>query len=549
MKNAYPRWIFVVLAALSGCGGGGGSEPSAEPPPPIVEPPVTPPPVTVPSPGNLTGLIVVPPAQHVDGDTNNPEETLRPNNRAMDAQVLPNPFIVSGFVTLDGTGGGDTGSDRFAIFPDWVDYYRVTLNAGQRLRLQIADWLAEERLVNDIDLALYDLQGNLVDESVGLGEFEELVVPASGEYFVGVEVFRGHSNYVLQVSDALAPLTGEQRAPRLSDPIVVGEVVAQIDTTLPTTDMHAQGMLMRSDGMTDDSPVLIQLDAPPLQLARAHSARQQRTQDAGFHISADMAERREYLHRLKQLQATPGIHRAAPNYRRQALTTPNDPLFNQQWHYAQINLTPAWTQSEGEGVIVAVADTGVFLDHDDLRANLIGGYDFISDIANALDGNGIDPNPDDPGDGGRAGESSWHGTHVAGTVAAVTGNGIGIAGVAPRAQIMPIRVLGAFGGTDYDILQGMRYAAGLSNDSGTLPPRRADIINLSLGGPGFNAVAQQVIDAVRAQGVIVIAASGNENTREPSYPASYAGVVSVGAVGRDGGRAPYSNIGPTLDIV
>jgi serine protease len=195
-----------------------------------------------------------------------------------------------------------------------------------------------------------------------------------------------------------------------------------------------------------------------------------------------------------------------------------------------------------------VVDTGVFLEHSELQAKLIDGYDFIQDPARALDGDGIDPNPDDPGDGFVLELSSFHGTHVAGTVGAETNNDFGVAGVSWGAQIMPVRVLGQGGGTSFDVLEGVRYAAGLENTSGTLPPRRADIINLSVGGSPFSQFTQDVYTQVRNAGVIVISAAGNEAVSEPSYPASYEGVVSVSAVGPDKQRAPYSNFGMFVDV-
>jgi serine protease len=241
------------------------------------------------------------------------------------------------------------------------------------------------------------------------------------------------------------------------------------------------------------------------------------------------------------------------NYIHRSLLTPNDAMYSRQWHYPLIRLPQAWDITTGTPVtgqvIVAVIDTGVVLSHPDLDGQLMQGYDFISSTTNALDGDGIDPNADDPGDGLTPGSSSFHGTHVAGTVAASTNNGTGVAGVSWGARIMPLRVLGTQGGTSYDIIQAVRYAAGLPNDSGTLPAQRADIINLSLGSSAFSQSEQSEYTAARNQDVIIIAAAGNDNTRQLLYPASYDGVVSVGAIGLNSAKAPYSNIGTALDVV
>ena len=183
----------------------------------------------------------------------------------------------------------------------------------------------------------------------------------------------------------------------------------------------------------------------------------------------------------------------------QPARVPSDPLYTLQWHYPMIRLPQAWDSTIGSpSVVIAVVDTGVVLTHPDLQGQLVAGYDFISSASRARDGDGIDPDPSDPGDLALGtGASSFHGTHVAGTIGAAsdrpTGE-IGVAGVAWGARVMPIRVLGLQGGTNYDVLQGVRYAAGLPNDSGTVPAQPADVINLSLSGGGFSQVAQDLFD-------------------------------------------------------
>ena len=186
---------------------------------------------------------------------------------------------------------------------------------------------------------------------------------------------------------------------------------------------------------------------------------------------------------------------------------------------------------------------------DNLNEQLAPGFDFIREPAIALDGNGIDGNPDDPGDRFPGG-SSFHGTHVAGTIAAESDNLLGVAGVAWKTDtlIMPLRALGKGGGTLYDVMQAVRYAAGLENDSRKIPPARADVINLSLGGGGFSQAAQDVFTEARSnRGVVIIAAAGNQNIGTPFYPAAYEGVVSVSAVDLAGNPTWYSNFGSTID--
>jgi serine protease len=153
---------------------------------------------------------------------------------------------------------------------------------------------------------------------------------------------------------------------------------------------------------------------------------------------------------------------------------------------------------------------------------------------------------EDPGDLAFGQRSSFHGTHVAGTIGAATNNGGGVAGVAWGVTLVPLRVLGLGGGTSYDVLQAVRYAAGLANDSGTSHP--VDVINLSLGGGGFSSTEQSVYTQARNAGVIVVAAAGNDDSSQLFYPASYAGVVSVSAVDLRLLKAPYSSFGAAVDV-
>jgi serine protease len=237
----------------------------------------------------------------------------------------------------------------------------------------------------------------------------------------------------------------------------------------------------------------------------------------------------------------------------QPLLTPNDPSYAQQWHYFEaaggLNLPPAWDITTGTGVRVAVLDTG-FRPHADLAANLVGGYDFISDPTIAGDGNGRDNNAIDAGDFTAGGRSSWHGTHVSGTIAAVTNNGAGVAGVAFGARVVPVRVLGRGGGTTSDIADAIIWASG-----GTVPgvPANANparVINMSLGGGGAcGTTTRNAIASARSRGTVVVVAAGNSNTNVTNAtPANCPGVVAVAAVGRNGGKASYSNFGTLVDV-
>ncbi len=261
------------------------------------------------------------------------------------------------------------------------------------------------------------------------------------------------------------------------------------------------------------------------------------------------------------LRKDPAVLSVEPNAVMVPLLTPNDTRYPEQWHYSEstggINAVPAWDRATGTGVVVAVIDTGI-VPHNDLNANVLPGYDFVSDAAAARDGNGRDSNPRDEGDWYTAGEcgrttasnSSWHGTHVAGTVAAVTSNALGVAGVAFGAKILPVRALAKCGGTLADIADAIIWSAG-----GTVPgvpanPNPAKVINMSLGGSGScGTTYQAAINTARSLGATVVVAAGNSNVdASGARPANCAGVITVAATTRTGGKASFSNFGAVVDL-
>ncbi|MGR6319532.1 S8 family serine peptidase [Micromonospora soli] len=219
----------------------------------------------------------------------------------------------------------------------------------------------------------------------------------------------------------------------------------------------------------------------------------------------------------------------------------NDPLSAKQWGLRQIHADQAWTTSTGAGVVIAVVDTGVDLSHPDLSGKLVPGATFV-DCGPTSCGNGDWRGPDGTADAG-----DEHGTHVAGIAAAATGNGVGVAGVAPDAKIMPIKVLEAGSGSFADIAAGIRYAA----DHG------AKVVNLSLGAqPGSQALTLTGLEAdvtaaiayAQTKGVAVIAAAGNETAPLCDTPAWEAGALCVTATDRNEVKAWYSNLGVKTDL-
>jgi serine protease len=347
---------------------------------------------------------------------------------------------------------------------------------------------------------------------------------------------------------------------------------------------HATGKAMASyRAMSGDASVLRLLQ--PLSVAEAQVLARTLTQD-------------------------PAVEWAAPDLpvRRFQAVPPDANFAARQWNYLPGNaqfvsaslVTPAstvnfsatggangplaWTITRGNPAVrVAVIDSGVVLSHPDLIANLLPGYDFVS--ADALssapfnaplnfvanDGNGRDPDPTDPGDwitqadvtaypnlcgGAEIGPSSWHGTSMASLIASLWTSvnpnpaGTSLAGLAPEVRIVPVRALGKCGGTTSDVIDAIRWSAGLTVPGVPANANPARIINLSLGttAGACNAAYQTAVNDVLATGAVVVAASGNDGAASVSQPANCTGVIGVTAHAINGDNATYANIGPQIAI-
>ena len=247
---------------------------------------------------------------------------------------------------------------------------------------------------------------------------------------------------------------------------------------------------------------------------------------------------------------------------------PNDPLWSDQWALSDspgvgLNIREAWRYGRGEGVVVAVVDTGI-IRHPEFRGRILPGYDFISSSRSAGDGDGRDSDPTDPGDwlseelirqdgfdeSCEVSDSSWHGTHVAGIIGAAAGNRVGVVGVAPLVRILPVRAIGRCGGTERDLADAIRWSAGIEVSGVPLNTTPADIINLSLGAEApCSDRMQGVVDEVSARGVMIVSAVGNENTDAGTFtPANCLGTLTVSAITSGGQRASYSNYGLFVDL-
>jgi serine protease len=267
----------------------------------------------------------------------------------------------------------------------------------------------------------------------------------------------------------------------------------------------------------------------------------------------------------RRLRLHPDVLAVVPDVRVPlAQVVPNDPGYVWQWHLqessgypAALNMPAAWARTTGSAdTVVALVDSGVRFDHPDLAGRLLAGYDLVSEVEIANDGDGRDADASDPGDwittaeastptyeGCEVMSSSWHGTFIAGQLGAVANNATGVAGVNWNARILPVRVSGKCGALLSDLLDGMRWAAGLPVAGVPANPTPARVINLSFGGSQPCDLAyQSTIDAVTDAGALVVVAAGNGSTTL-TRPADCQRVMPVTAVRTDGAKADYASFG------
>lgn len=511
--------------------------------------------------GAVTGRLLVPPAETT------PLAEQEPNDGPATADVAGR--LAPGEARrLRGSVGDDDPYD------DWT----LVTSGGIELDLTLAFPAAADV---DLDLLVDDRRGGTVTcESTRRGREHCRVAvghaaPAPLDVVVAAAAGTRPASYRLTVraraADAPAGITAGRGAGAAIDlepavwrgdaaEIAAGELVVELGPPHPSP-VAARGTIARitaaarTAGLSDVlQPALVApngtmlVELPEVRTAAVARGKTPATALAAKYARAAARARTRVA--AAALATDPDVRLAEPNHIARAARVPRDPLFPRQWHLDAIGLPRAWDVTIGRAAtVVAVVDTGIRSDHPDLAGRLVPGFDFISNATRANDGDGLDPDPFDPGDR-PSGENggSYHGTHVAGTIGATTDDTIGVAGVTWRTAIMPLRVLGVGGGTLFDVAQAVRFAAGLPNVSGTVPPVPARVVNLSLTTSADDPVLRSAIDDATAAGALVVAAAGNTGHDGFLAPAGYPNVLAVAATDRLGAPARYSSFGAAVDL-
>jgi serine protease len=480
----------------------------------------------------LSGELSIPDGVYIDTDVNDPNAQYVSNDSTA-VGYIPAFGAVPGYVNVAGQGPAGR---SFAAGDQWDYFYFASDLADQvvRLRLPSVDLSVPAGQRDDADLYVYDRDtGALVDASMGATNEELIALPRTGTFVVGVKAERGGMNYLLTLEDP--PVLNVGRPATLASEFVPGQAIV-------TREISNGGAFQRKSSAPARETLVTFSTASPSTVtgAATKSRRPWFGQKAEMNLSAEMRDKLATLREVKRLSQLGDVRHASVNRIMHAQAVPTDPMFaRQRWHYNAVGLPAAWDVTTGSSdVIVAVIDSGAVVNHPDLQGKFVDGYDMVDRDTNFAD-SGYDT----------GGVRIYHGTHVMGTIGALANNGVGGSGIAWGSRIMPIRALNGRSGTSYDILQAVRYAAGLPNDSGQVPARRADIINMSLGAYGScDPATAELFTAVSNSGVIVVASAGNDQSNVEYTPASCPTVFTVAATGSGGSLARYSNYGRYVSL-
>lgn len=564
----------LLVLALAGCGGNGSDTPPGPGPGPGPTPVENEQDSGLEGPKSLGGRIEVNGASVVDSDINDPNYTdYRSNTEVTQAQTLMSPVTLVGSVNL--LGKGDAQGRNFAK-GDVYDWFRVPLAAGQVVELLVGE---SEKVGNDADLCILNPSTKELGCSESVTAHECVRASADGDYYVVVAEVGSSSTYNLQISapgqgstceNVTVPITAMVPGQLLAKPADTARLASK-GSGMSSLEVTKRAMVNAGVERRSGIPALgiekIQLPLQPDGGARALRALGAKAPAAG---DGEAFEALNLMLYGKSLVASGAYAWAHPNWKFEALgqpvgalPAPDEGYALQRWHYDLIKLPgamqvlSAMSPRPSQRPLVAVIDSGLMLEHPDIAPQLISrGRSFVTGIS----GNSGDGDRADGDTTARdAEDNNYHGTHVAGTIGAATfdtGRDSYGAGVAPMAQLLPINVAGVDDRfATVDVAEGILYAAGLKNRSGQLPPRRADVISMSLGGrfplPCPEAY-KAVIQAARSAGALIVVATGNAARNDQgqavsvSSPGNCPGVFAVSAVDAQSKLSYYAQTGPEV---
>lgn len=372
---------------------------------------------------------------------------------------------------------------------------------------------------------------------------------AGRDYDISIALVDGSATFVVgfQAVADIAPI----QAATAPDGSSAAHKPAHLATRPAEGEPHCTGrhVLVRFASQVDEARVCAQHGLTSLERLPSGTYRM------NFPCAPAHSRRREAVSLCERLRSESGVQFAEPDWIVRTQSIPNDPEFGRQWNMRAVSAPAAWDITRGDAnVRIAVLDTGLLQDHPDVSNKVVAGYDFISALNVAADGDGPDPNWSDPGDRFlSSGLSSWHGTHVAGIAAASGDDGFGITGVAPGCSLVVLRALGLGGGLVSDVANAIRWGAGLfTTPDGYSVGDAVEVMNLSIGLSQDSTELRNACQAAYDAGVFLVGAAGNTGD-DVLYPAAYSTVFCVAATGGALTQSSfistdYSCFGPEVDI-
>ncbi len=565
------RWFAAVLiasvpVALAACSGGGGSG-------------------TVDTRFTVSAAGVLFETLQLDGDINDPTAPLIANNSLSSPQTLTRldteaDVVVAGYVTQEPTGGL---GGRFDTFSDALDVYRVTASRGDVITLSFAAEVPpapENAAIDplepqaDLDLLVFDASGRLLALSNSADDPREMVVLQDnpGEILIEVEAFSGASNYVLTITRTLTTpavyaqidvdmMAAQELSVEREPTTLLGrKMVSRHRLDRDASDIGSRAMRGAWLGQINalDQVADVRRQAGLAGRSRHGAPRESWGEAQAAAMDPSRGQKLALLDVVKALNAHEGADTFKIMHQPQIFqVAETDPLPDAgvQWNLFNVG----WDEVDASGLLepasstlLAVLDAGFATEHPELADAIVDERDFIS-FGFPADAQ-HDARPDSPFDSSGRFCHTFHGTHVASSAMAPRGNG-GMVGVVPDADLMAIKLgsnRSGCRGISFRWSDAVLYAAGLENISGVLPPRRADVINMSFGGPSSSLAEQAKVSQAADAGVILVSSAGNSGGtvlgQFPSYPAAYDDVVAVGSVNIANERAFYSSYYAQVDI-